>query len=513
MSTPVQHDVRVFAGATLADGRGRIGGADGLLVRDGRIERIGAWRELRAELPPGAEVVDLAGATVVPGLGDAHVHLTATGFLETAVDGSVVHDLAGLLAAVARKAEATPPGSMVLGLRVDPERYTDARPPRKEELDAIAPHHPVYLRHVTGHASYANAAALRMLDIHPGLPGVLLDEAGSATGTLIGAVTQAATHQSYAAYSRQVGYESALRAAAERAIRQGCTCVHALDDLDAVRTLLAIDRELPVRTRAYPQTFDLDAVHALGLARIGGCHACALDGDVDMGTAALLQPYPNDPTAYGALYHNDASLQGFVRAAHHAGMQLAFHAVGDRAVEQALRAYEDAQASESRPRARHRIEHAQLMNEGQRARARAAGVVLSLQPAFNHVWPHDTYREPLGPERAEEVDPLASAARAGVALAGGSDSTVTELRPMLGVHAAVNHSRPSQRLSVAEALDMFTRGVAHASHEEDRRGRLEPGMDADLTVLSGDPFAVDPEALAVLDAVMTVVGGEVAYRA
>lgn len=509
----LQHDVRVFAGATLGDGRGHLEGADALLVREGRIERIGAWPELRRGLPTGAEVIDLAGATVVPGLGDAHVHATATGFLETAVDGSLPTDLDGLLGAVARKARLTPPGAMVLGLRVDPERYAEGRPPTRAEMDAVAPDQPVYLRHVTGHASYANSAALRMLDVHPGLPGVLLDEEGRPTGALIGAVTQAATHRSYAAYSRQVGYESALRAAADRAVRNGCTTLHALDDLDAVRTLLAVERDLPVRTRAYPQTFDLDDVQALGLSRIGGCHACALDGDVDVGTAALLAPYPDDPGAYGALYHNDASLHGFVLAAHHGGMQLSFHAVGDRAVEQALRMFEAAQAAESRPNARHRIEHAQLMNEGQRARARAADVVLSLQPAFNHVWPHPTYRALLGDARADEVDPLASAVRAGVAVAGGSDSTVTELRPMLGVHAAVNHSREVERVSVADALDMFTRGVAYACHEEDRRGRLEVGLEADLTVLDGDPFAVDPAALTSLKPVMTVVDGHIAYRA
>ncbi len=501
--------VRVLAGGRLAGGDPSV---DAVVIDDGRIRAIGAWAELRRDLPADADVVDLAGATILPGLGDAHVHMTATGFLETALDGTDAADLDAILTAVRAATRVTPRGEIVLGLRIEPDELREGRPPTLAELDAAAPDHPVYLRHVTGHASYANSAALALLDFHPGRNGVELDETGAPTGRLIGPATQDATHRAYAAYSRRVGYERALRAAADRAARAGCTVVHALDDLDAVRTLLAIEDDLPVRTVAYPQTFDLETVRALGLRRIGGCHACALDGDVDMRTAALLEPYEGHPTEYGELYHNDETLTGFVLAAHHAGMQLAFHAVGDRAVEQALRMYETAQASESRPDARHRIEHAQLASDEQLLRARAAGAVLSVQPAFNAVWPHDTYAASFGLERAARVDPLASAARAGLPLAGGSDSTVTQLRPLLGVHAAVNHSRAEERLDVPEALGLFGRGVAYASHHEDRRGLVAPGFDADLTIVDRDPLAVAPSELASLAVRMTVVRGRTVFE-
>jgi predicted amidohydrolase YtcJ len=144
-------------------------------------------------------------------------------------------------------------------------------------------------------------------------------------------------------------------------------------------------------------------------------------------------------------------------------------------------------------------------------RARAAGLVLSLQPAFNHVWPHHTYLEALGPDRSARVDPLRSLRAAGVPLAGGSDSTVTALAPLLGVHAAVNHSRAEERLPVAEALALFTHGVAYATHHEDRRGRVAPGYDADLTIVDRDPFTVDPTEIADLQVQGTVVRGEVVH--
>jgi predicted amidohydrolase YtcJ len=504
-------DVRVLAGGRFPTVVHDGGPVDAIVLAEGRIAALGRWSELRAALPPGVVPLDLGGATVLPGLGDAHVHLTATGFLESAIDATDVPDLTALLARVRRAAAETPRGELVLGLRVDPDALAEGRPPTRAELDAAAPHHPVYLRHVTGHASYANGAALSRLEALPGMTGVDVDDEGTPTGHLTGPATQAATHGAYAAFSRQVGYESAFHAAAARAVRNGCTTVHALDDLDAVRTLLAVEDDLPVRTVAYPQTFDLDSVRALGLRRIGGCHACALDGDVDVRTAALLEGYADDAAEFGSLYHNDASLSGFVLAAHHAGLQIAFHAVGDRAVDQALRMYEAAQASVSRPDARHRIEHAQLLAPDHPARVRAVGGVVSLQPAFNHVWPHATYLDSLGPERMQRVDPLRSLRAAGVTLAGGSDSTVTALAPLLGVHAAVNHSREEERLSVAEALSIFTHGVAYGAHHEDRRGRLAAGFDADLTIVDRDPFTVDPSEIAGLEVVGTVVRGEVVH--
>lgn len=486
---------------------------DTLVVSEGRIVALGAWSELRDALPVGAEVRDLAGATVLPGLGDAHVHLTATGFLETAVRGDDAGDVATLLRHVRIRAQELAPGTVVLGLRVDPDALAEERAPTRDELDAAVPGRPVYLRHVTGHASYANSAALAELELGPGAPGVELDEVGRPTGVLVGHATQYATQRMYASYSRQIGYAGAFHAACARAVRHGCTAVHALDDLEAVRSLLAVEHELPLRVTAYPQSFDLDAVQALGLSRLGGCHGCALDGDVDVGTAALLEPYPELPGAYGTLYHNDMSLQGFVLAAHRAGAQLAFHAVGDRAVEQALQAFERAQEAEARPDARHRIEHAQLITPEQRTRARRAGVVLSVQPAFNHVWRHDGYVEVLGEARAQRIDPLGSLVRAGLPLAGGSDSTVTELRPLLGVHAAVNHSRPEERLDPGQALGLFTLGVAYAAHHERSRGRVAVGYDADLTVVDRDPFQVEPRALAELRPLLTVVGGHVVHAA
>ncbi len=484
--------------------------ADCVVILEGKLAAIGRWRDLKDEPPRRALVKDLGGGAVLPGLGDAHVHFTATGFLATALDCAEIKTVQDLLERVAAEARRKEPGELILGLRLGD--LLDGRLPTLAELDAAALHNPVYLRHITGHASLASPKALRLLELSP-QPGLALDGDGQPTGYLIAQATQEATQKMYALNAKQVGYEAAFRAAALRAVGRGCTVVHALDDLEAVQELLPIEPSLPVRVLPYTQTFDLEAVAALGLPRIGGCHACALDGDFDMRTAALCEPYVGLPEAFGLLYQPQEALEFFVLRAHRQGLQCAFHAVGDRAVEQALCVFEKAQAAWPRPNARHRIEHAQLIQGDHLERAKQAGVLFSLQPAFNHAWDHQTYAQWVGEERARTVDPLRSFLEAGLPIAGGSDSTVTELSPLLGIHAAVNHSRLEERLSVEAAVELFSSGVAYATHDEERRGQLKVGYDADLTVLEEDPREVEPNRLKDIQPVMTVVRGQVVFEA
>lgn len=483
--------------------------ADALLIVDGKIRAVGRYRDL--ELPVNTVTKDLSGLTVLPGLGDAHVHFAATGFLQSAIDCRGIKTVAALVERVATEARRKAPGELILGLRLEHLEFPSKRVPTLAELEAAAPNNPVYLRHITGHSSVASRSALAHLDFQSGQPGVEVNENSEPTGYLIAQATQAATQTMYALNAQQVGYANAFRAAAQKAAEQGCTVVHALDDLGAVEELLKLEPDLSVRVLPYTQSFDVERVQALGLPRIGGCHGCALDGDFDMHTAALTTSYRGCPDDFGMLYHNDLSLQGFVLDAHRRGLQLAFHAVGDRAVEQALRAFERAQADYPQVDPRHRIEHAQLMSAAQMARAQAAGVLLSVQPAFNYVWDHHTYDEWVG-ERSSEVDPLASLLRAGLVLAGGSDSTVTDLQPMLGVHAAVNHSREEERVSVADAVGMFSYGVAYSTFNETARGTIAPGFDADLTVLTRNPFETDPAALKDISIALTFVQGRAVFE-
>ena len=413
--------------------------ADTLVIRGNKIAEIGLYQSLKPHLPSQAVIKDVAGASILPGLGDAHVHFAATGFLETALDCSDVKTVAELLELIGKAAQDKPQGQLILGFRLQTLR--DNRFPSLQELTRVAPNHLVYIRHITGHGSFANYRTLEWLGFSADRPGVVLNEKDEPTGYLIAQATQVATQRIYALNATQVGYAQAFMAGAKRAVSKGCTTLHALDDLEAVEALLKIESELPLRVIPYAQSFDIDAVQALGVKRIGGCHGSALDGDFDMYTAALSGAYQGFPDRLGMLYHDTDFLEDFVLRAHQRGFQCAFHAVGDRAVEQALTAYEKAQQHFPRLNARHRIEHAQMIQENHMERIYQAGVVMSLQPSFNYMWDHHSYLEWLEETRVLKVDYLQSWLDAQVTITGGSDSTVTELSPMLGIHAAVNHSK------------------------------------------------------------------------
>ncbi len=484
--------------------------ADTLVIRGNKIAEIGLWRNLKPHLPSQTTIKDVKGASILPGLGDAHVHFAATGFLETALDCSDIKTVAELLELIHKSATSKPEGQLILGFRL--QTLQDSRFPSLQELTLAAPNHLVYIRHITGHGSFVNQRTLEWLEFSTDRPSVVLNENDEPTGYLIAQATQVATQRIYVLNATQVGYAQAFMAGARRAVSKGCTTLHALDDLQAVEALLKVESDLPLRVLPYAQSFDLEAVQTLGIKRIGGCHGSALDGDFDMYTAALSGGYQGFPDRIGMLYHDTEFLEDFVLRAHQRGFQCAFHAVGDRAVEQALGAYEKAQVQFPRPNARHRIEHAQMIQENHMERIRQAGVVMSLQPAFNCLWDHHSYLEWIEETRALKVDYLQSWLDKQIPIAGGSDSTVTELSPMLGIHAAVNHSRMDQRISLAKAIEMFSYGVAYSTHHEKESGSLETGYLADLTILAENPFKLEPAKLKEARVLMTVVDGQIIFE-
>jgi predicted amidohydrolase YtcJ len=180
-------------------------------------------------------------------------------------------------------------------------------------------------------------------------------------------------------------------------------------------------------------------------------------------------------------------------------------------VEQALNAYEAALADHPRNDHRHRIEHCEVIREDQIQRAQRLAVALAIQPPFNYYWPHTSYYHTLGAERAWKADPVRTLMRPGLLIAGGSDSTVTPLGPLIGVQAAVNHTNPAERVSVQEALALYTINAARIAFQETDRGSLEVGKLGDFVVLGEDPFEADSSHMEDIPVEMTVIGGDVVY--
>jgi predicted amidohydrolase YtcJ len=248
----------------------------------------------------------------------------------------------------------------------------------------------------------------------------------------------------------------------------------------------------------------------LGFEHLGGC--ILLDGSIGSYTAALEEDYEGQTGQRGVLYEKQQRLSSFVEEAHEAGVQCAFHAIGPRAIEQVLTAYERALARFPRYDHRHRIEHFEMATDQQIARARDLGLVLSMQPAFEEYWggPDGMYASRLG-ARWRITNRLRSIVDRGIRLAGGSDTNVTPPEPLLGIHGAVNHPNEEQRLSVREALRMFTIDAAYAGHNETRHGSISPGKEANFVLLDADPFEVARAELRRIRVLQTWYRGRPVY--
>jgi predicted amidohydrolase YtcJ len=489
--------------------------AEALAVREERIVAMGSWAEV-APHAAGLPVLDLVGKTVVPGFVDTHAHFLWTALSLAALDVSEASDHEALRTIVDRAVENTSPGALIFGMgfteyALDTEAYS----PIIQVLDAVAPENPVYLMGVTGHTSAANAAALETLALPDDVPGVMRDAAGHPNGLLADQAHALAWESFSTSSGAGEKAEEMLARAVEKALSVGLTTVHALEggaagEDGAVSEFLEAVPGFPLRFVLYYQTMDVDKVMALGLPRIGGC--ILLDGDVGPRTAALSQPYVDDPNCYGTLYHTQSEIDSFVLRAHRAGLQVAMHAVGDAAVEQALNAYEAALGAYPRDDHRHRIEHCEIIREPQVQRAQRLGVALAIQPPFNHYWPHTEFFPSVGQDRAMKADPVRMLMRPGLLVAGGSDSTVTPLGPLIGVHAAVNHSNPAERVSVQEGLELYTINAARIAFEERDKGSLEVGKLGDFVVLGEDPFEVDPARIKDIPIEWTFIGGKAVYQ-
>lgn len=490
--------------------------AEAMAVKDGHIAAIGTWEQVELH-SGGIRVLDLQGKTVVPGMIDTHTHFLWTALSEAALDMSGAHDHDALADILREAMIELPDGDAIVGMGYTEYALDTAmHRPIIETLDAVVPDRPVYLIGASGHSSAANTRALELLGISEDTPGFLRDEDGMPNGLL----TNVALSEAYSGLGEHFGLEekaeAMIPAAIEKAQSVGITTIHVLEGSpsgesdEGVGNFWAAIPNLPLRFVLYYQTLDVDKVVELGLPRIGGC--IMLDGDLGPRTAALSEPYLDDPDCYGTLYYSREEIDAFVLEAHEQGLQIALHAVGDAAIEQALDAFEAAIEAHPRTDHRHRIEHCTVMREDQISRAQRLGVALAIQPPFNIYWPQEENIPSLGEARARMVDAVRTLMRPDLLVAGGSDSFVTPLGPLLGVHAAVNHSNPMERVSVHEALQLYTINAARIGFQEDDRGSLEVGKLGDLVVLGEDPYQIDPRKIKDISVEMTIIGGAIIFQ-
>lgn len=505
-----------------------------LHLRDGRIVGMLA----PGERPPSATVeeVELAGAHVLPGLIDAHLHVAGYGAALEQVDLVGARSWEEAVRRTAEAARGRAAGEWIEGRGWDQNLWPGAEFPDRELLDRVLPGRPVMLRRVDGHAAVVSGAALAAAGITgdtPDPPGgrIVRDRDGQPTGVLVDTalelVRRVMPRPDAAAVERRI--VGSLEALA----RVGLTQVHdagtTATELAAMRRLDAAGR-LPVRVYVLLDGGD-DRLVAEEVARgpsrggpamlrVGGVKLYA-DGALGSRGALLGQEYADDPGNRGLAVSSEEELRARVLRAAEGGFQVAVHAIGDEAVHRTLDAFAAVDDGHRAP-LRHRVEHSQIVRPGDVERYSRLGVIASVQPT------HCTSDMPwagarLGLDRLPWAYRWRSFLDGGVALAGGSDAPVEDPDPRLGLWAALTRQRPDgtpaggwnpgERLRPEEALRLFAGWAAYAGHAEGWSGAIRPGAAADLTIMAGDPFAGGPERVLQVSVLRTVVGGRDAWVA
>lgn len=513
--------------------------ATAIAIRGGRIVAVGDRDDARqAMVGARAREIDLAGQTAVPGLIDSHVHLLEFGLSLDRLSLFDARSIADLTREVEVAARTRPAGGWVLGRGWDQDRLAERRYPTRADLDRAAPDHPVFLARACGHVTVANSLALRLAGVGADTadpPGGRIDrdEHGEPTGVLrenaSSLVREAVPEPTYAELRDALG--RAIRAAQAAGL-----CGAHSDDVRTGRSLAAVlrmyrelvgDERLRFRVQAHVDANFREQLWDAGLRtgdgdrwlRLGALKLFA-DGSLGGRTAALRVPYADDPGNRGLLIRPRDELFALVDEAHRQGMQVAVHAIGDRGADLAISAMQAAMDRTHRPDPRHRVIHCQVMAPDLIRTMAERRLVAEIQPKFittDMAWADAR----VGPERARYSYAWKTLLEAGVPCAGGSDCPIEPIEPVLGIYSAVARQdldgrpergwHPEQRLSVAQALHLFTLGAAYCGFEEAARGSLAPGKLGDVTVFEADPTTLDPGALKELKVTLTVVGGEVVH--
>jgi hypothetical protein len=501
----------------------------------GRIVAVGRREEVLAQAP-GATLHDAKGATVVPGLIDAHAHLMGLGFALMRADLTGTRSKAEVITRLQAFAANLPPDAWLLGRGWDQNDWPEQTFPTAADLDAAFPDRPVWLERIDGHAGWANSAAMRRaareLDGDWQPDGGQIVRAGTRpTGVFVDAATdlvQQAVPPPDAAYRAE-----ALRRALAATASVGLTGVHdmgtSVADLDLYRRF-ADEGRFTLRVVAYADgaAAALEQLcrqgpyqHPSGRVRMAGVKFYA-DGALGSRGAALLEPYSDDHANRGLLVTPPAKLLDGMRKARGCGLQVATHAIGDRGNRLVLDDYATVLGAAAGTDHRWRIEHAQVVSSADIPRFAPLGVIASMQPT--HATSDMPWAEArLGRERLEGAYAWRRFAQSGARLALGSDFPVESADPRLGLYAAVTRQDldgeppggwlPDQRLTAAEALRGFTSDAASAGFMEREVGRLEPGLRADFVLLDADPLSVPASQLPRIRVLSTWVDGTPVYAA
>ncbi len=468
------------------------------------------------------EIFDFSHLYCLPGFFDSHTHFMQTGYNASVIKLNEASSIEGIKDAIASSIKnntAADNKGIVMSHGFDESSFPEGRTPDKDDLDAVSKSTPIYAGRVDHHSAVVNSAFLKLFETFLKNNGA--DKRAFETGILRQRPNYALKSELIRLFPEKKRME-AFRKAELIALKAGITSLCALEggaisdesDVNFVNGMTESAKNL-VNIILFRQDTDFSKASRMGLGRIGGC--LLVDGSFGSSTAALKAPYHKSKNNRGILYFKKEDLYSFMENAHAHNLQMAFHAIGDAAIEMMLDCYEallKKAASAASNDMRHRIEHFELASPRDIKRAADLGIVLSMQPVFETLWGGESamYAERLGKKRALQTNRFASILKSGCVIAGGSDSDVTPMSPVNGIHALLNLPNESERISAWDAVSIFTRNGAFANFKERERGSLAPGKYADMTVCDADIFDSKKETVKNIRIAATIVKGMQAYK-
>ena len=506
-------------------------------IRDGRILALGD-NDLLADFEGHPiEHVDLGGRCAIPGLVDAHVHFRQFSLGRRRVDldfAASLEEVKQRIAAFAADDRHVERSGWLRGWGWTQGAWSEGRFPTAADLDQIVTHVPALMTHKSGHAIWVNSKALRLAGITSQTPDppsgeIQRDGRGQPTGILF----EDAMDLVYDLIPEEPLEEviEAMREAQEYCWSVGLTGIHDFDGRNCFLALQQLHRDNELNFRIVKNIPVALLEHAVGVGlqsgfgdewlRIGGVKIFA-DGALGPRTAAMVEPYENDPGNYGIVVTEKEEMMAAASEASANGLSVTVHAIGDRANHDVLDVYEAVRKQEAGGRRlRHRIEHVQVLHPNDLHRLAELDVIGSMQPL--HATSDMDLADANWGARARYAYAIRTMLDSGAQVVFGSDAPVERIDPLLGIHAAVTRRRangqpgprgwyPDQRLTVEEAVRGFSTAAAYTSGQENRLGSITPGKLADLSIFNRDIFTMPPDELLEAGIAGTVVGGKFRYR-
>jgi len=499
--------------------------AQAIAIKDKKITAVGTNQEILKLKTKNTKIINLKGETVIPGLIDCHVHMSAFAHTLQQINLYNITSITQLQQKLKQAAAKKPQNTWIIARGFDHEKFKEKRLPTKFDLDKAVPNHPTIITRVCGHLSVANSKALEIANItnhtktEKNTKICKNPDTGEPTGILLEDAQQLIME--HLPDPNEEELLKSYKQACKKATENGLTSIHwILSNPKEIQLIQKLHKQkkLPIRTYLITPIEDIDKLTENGLyTGFGddqikiGCVKIFADGSLGASTAALQSPYTDNKTTRGLLVNSKTELEKLIKKSQKNGFQTAIHAIGDRAIKTVLDALEHAQKENTKKNHRHRIEHASVLNEKLIERIRKLEIIISVQPHFiaSDFW----VTKRLGKKRARWTYPFRTLLTSGVRVCAGSDCPVEPISPLLGVWASVTREiSPQERISIDQAIQMYTINAAFASFEEKTKGAIEEGKLADLTVLAQDPYKVHPHKIKDIRVNMTIVDGKIVYK-